>query len=172
MNDFGILCLTEPQYDPSRCISCNACAENCEKRVTGALAMKNFNIERDHAKCIGCGECVLKCPTRAMTRNPKKLYRMVIMGRTGKKNPRIAETFIQWATEDVLVQIIKNTYAFVERYIDKGLSKEHIGYIVDRQGYHRFKSEVLEGVQLNPEAQVAESIQWGGYWYRTGLNLK
>jgi len=172
MNDFGILCLTEPQYEPSRCISCNACADNCEKRVTGALAMKNFNIERDHAKCIGCGECVLKCPTRAMTRSPRKLYRMVIMGRTGKKNPRIAETFIQWATEDVLVQIIRNTYAFVERYIDKGLSKEHIGYIVDRQGYHRFKSEVLEGVQLNPEAEVAESIQWGGYWYRTGLNLK
>lgn len=172
MNDFGIICLTEPMYDPSRCISCNACAENCEKKVTGALVMKNFNIERDHEKCIGCGECVLKCPTRAMTRNPKKLYRMVIMGRTGKKNPRLAETFIQWATEDVLVQIIKNTYGFVERYIDRGQAKEHIGYIVDRQGFHKFKAEVMEGVVLNPEAKVADNIQWGGYWYKQGMNLK
>ncbi len=172
MNDFGIICLSEPVYDPARCISCNACAENCEKKVTGALMMKNFNIERDHEKCIGCGECVLKCPTRAMTRNPKKLYRMVIMGRTGKKNPRIAEAFIQWATEDVLVQIIKNTYAFVERYIDTGLAKEHIGYIVDRQGYHKFKAEVMAGVVLNPEAKVADNIQWGGYWYKQGMNLK
>lgn len=172
MNDFGIICLTEPQYDPSRCISCNACAENCEKKVTGALTMKAFNIERDHEKCIGCGECILKCPTRAMTRNPKKLYRMVIMGRTGKRNPRLAETFIQWATEDVLVQIIRNTYDFVENYIDKGLAKEHIGYIVDRQGFYKFKEEVMQGVVLNPEAKVADNIQWGGYWYKQGMNMK
>ena len=75
------------------------------------------------------------------------------------------ETFIKWATEEVITQIIQNTYKFVDRYIDRTLPKEHIGYIVDRVGYQVFKSEVLEGIILNKEAKVARNIQWSGYWY-------
>lgn len=166
MHDFGILCLTEPQYDVSRCISCNACVTNCEKRVTGALSMKDFDIVRNKDLCIGCGECIGKCPTSAWTRSETKYYRMLIMGRTGKKNPRLAEPFIKWCTEDVIVQVIKNTYDYAGQYIDQSLAKEHIGYIVDRTGFQVFKEAVLKGVTLNPEAQVAESIQWSGYTYK------
>ncbi len=165
MNDFGILCITEPQYHPERCISCNACVLNCEKRVTGALEMKSFNIERDKERCIGCGECILKCPTSAWTRSEQKFFRMLIMGRTGKKNPRLAEPFIKWCTEEVVLQVIKNTYGFVDQHIDRTLAKEHIGYIVDRTGFKAFKESVLEGVILNPEAEVMENVQWSGYTY-------
>lgn len=166
MQDFGIICTTEPQYDVSRCISCEACVKNCKKKVTGALTIKDFNIEKDTDKCIGCGECILQCPTGAWTRSPTKYYRMVIMGRTGKKNPRLAMPFIKWSTEDVIINVIKNTYTFVERYIDKTLPKEHIGYIVDRVGYQTFKSEVLKDVILNKEIQIAQNIQWNGYYYK------
>lgn len=166
MNDFGIICTTIPQYESSRCISCKACVDVCEKKVTGALSMENFDIVRDHDKCIGCGECILKCPTRALTRSEKKTYRLIIMGRTGKKNPRLAELFLKWADEDTVVQIIKNTYGFVDRYIDRSEAKEHIGYIVDRQGYAKYKGEVLEGIELNEECIVAEDISWSGSWYR------
>jgi anaerobic sulfite reductase subunit C len=172
MQDFGIICTTEPQYDVSRCISCEACVKNCKKKVTGALGVNNYNIERDTERCIGCGECILKCPTGAWTRSEKKFYRMVIMGRTGKKNPRIAMPFIKWASEEVVSQIIVNTYAFVNRYIDTSLPKEHIGYIVDRQGYQVFKQEVLEGIELNKEAQIAANIQWDGYWYKQDEQFK
>lgn len=165
MQDFGIICTTEPQYDPSRCISCEACVKNCKKRVTGALEVDQYNIKRDADKCIGCGECILKCPTGAWTRSEKPYYRLVIMGRTGKKNPRIAMPFLKWASEDVVVQVIKNTYTYVERYIDKTLAKEHVGYIVDRTGYQVFKNEVLEGIELNKEIQIAQNINWGGYFY-------
>lgn len=166
MHDFGIICTTEPQYDESRCISCSACVDTCKKKVTGALTLTDFNVVRDHDLCIGCGECILKCPTRAMTRSEKKLYRLVIMGRTGKKNPRLAELFLKWADEDTVVQVIKNTYGFVDRYIDREEVKEHIGYIVDRQGYEKYRDEVLEGVTLNPECIVSESITWSGNWYK------
>jgi len=172
MQDFGIVCTTEPQYDVSRCISCEACVKNCTKKVTGALSMNGFNVERDHDKCIGCGECVNKCPTGAWTRSETKFFRMVIMGRTGKKNPRIAMPFMKWATEDVIIQVIKNTYGFVDRHIDKSLAKEHIGYIVDRVGYQVFKEEVLEGIKLNAEIEIAENIQWNGYSYKQDNQFK
>jgi len=170
--DFGIICITEPQYDASRCITCEACVKNCKKKVTGALETLDFNIVRDTDKCIGCGECIIKCPTGAWTRSEDKYFRMVIMGRTGKRNPRIAMPFIKWAKEDVIVEIIKNTYAFVDRHIDRSLPKEHIGYIVDRVGYQTFRNEVLDGVDLNKEIELAEHIQWGGYWYKQDNQFK
>ncbi len=172
MQDFGIICTTEPVYDQSRCITCEACVKNCKKKVTGALETKAFNVERDHEKCIGCGECILKCPTGAWTRSEEKSYRMVIMGRTGKKNPRIAMPFVKWADKEMVTQIIKNTYAFVDRYIDRSLPKEHIGYIVDRVGFRTFREEVLEGVKINDKAQIAEHINWNGYWYKQDLQIK
>ena len=172
MQDFGIICTTEPQYDASRCISCEACVKNCKKKVTGALEMNGFNVDRDTEKCIGCGECVIKCPTGAWTRSETNYYRMVIMGRTGKRNPRIAMPFMKWASEDVVVQVIKNTYDFVDRHIDRSLPKEHIGYIVDRVGYQVFKEEVLEGIALNEEVEIAENIQWNGYTYKQDNQFK
>lgn len=172
MQDFGIICTIEPVYDASRCISCNACVTNCEKRVTGALKMEEFSIVRDHEDCIGCGECIRKCPTGAWSRSAQKSYRLVIMGRTGKRNPRIARTMIKWADKESIIQIVKNTYGFVDRYIDRSLKKEHIGYIVDRVGYPTFRDEVLEGITLPEKAVVADNIQWGGYWYKSENNLK
>lgn len=162
MNDFGVLGMTEPQYESHRCISCGACVKNCKKRVTGALRMENFKVERDHEKCLGCGECVNKCPTNAWTRSDKKYYKLVIMGRTGKKNPRIAEDFIKWIDEDSIIKIILNTYKYVDKYIDKDApnGKEHVGYIVDRTGYQVFKDFVLEGVNLPVIAEVANNIYW------------
>lgn len=166
MQDFGIICTIEPIYHQDKCISCNACVENCKKKVTGALEMKDFSIIRDERLCIGCGECVRKCPTGAWKRSKEKYYRMVIMGRTGKKNPRMAETFIKWGSQEGIIKIIQNTYDFVDRYIDRGLVKEHIGYIVDRVGFETFKEEVLKDVDLGEKAIVVDHIEFGGYWYK------
>lgn len=162
MHDFGILGMTEPQYDSYKCVTCGACVKNCKKRATGALKMENYKVVRDHEKCIGCGECVNKCPTRAWTRSKEKYYKLVIMGRTGKKNPRIAEDFIKWVDEDSIIKIILNTYKYIEEFIDKDApnGKEHIGYIVDRTGYQVFKEYVLQGVTLPSIAEVADHIYW------------
>lgn len=171
MHDFGIIGMAEPQLDSSRCMGCEACVKNCKQKVTGALTMHKNKVVRDERRCIGCGECILKCPTAAWTRNPQKFFNLVIMGRTGKKNPRLAESFIQWASEDVVVKVIKNTYDYIDKYIDKSLVKEHIGYIVDRTGYQDFKDFVLVGVDLNPEARVARHIQWSGTFYVSDVFL-
>lgn len=167
LNDFGIIGMTEPQYDMNKCVSCGACVKACTKKSTGALTMNNYKIQRDHKKCIGCGECVIACPTDAWTRSREKYYKLVLLGRTGKKNPRMAKDFIAWVDEESIIKIICNTYNYVKEYIDKNApgGKEHIGYIVDRTGFPEFKKWAMEGVNLSDKTIVQETMYWDGIKY-------
>lgn len=167
MHDFGVMGMTEPQYRAERCVSCGACEKACKRKSVGALSMVNYRIQRNHEKCIGCGECVIQCPTRAWVRSEKKYYRLTLLGRTGKKNPRLGEDFIKWADEESILKIITNTYDYVREYIDLSApgGKEHIGYIVDRTGFEEFKKWALRGVDLPEIAEVSERIYWGGVKY-------
>jgi anaerobic sulfite reductase subunit C len=167
MHDFGIMGMTEPKYDRDRCVSCGACVKACKKKSVGALSMVNYKVERNYEKCIGCGECAIQCPTRAWTRSKEKYYRLTLLGRTGKKNPRLGEDFIKWADEESIIKIIINTYAFVEQYIDKDAPgrKEHIGYIVDRTGFEEYKNWALKDVNLSEKAFVSQNIYWKGLHY-------
>lgn len=164
MHDFGIIGMTMPQYDPNRCVNCQACVKGCKALSVDALRVENNKIVRDTEKCIGCGVCVTKCPTRAFTRSKKKYYKLAIMGRTGKKNPRLGEDFLIWADEDSIVKIILNTYDFVNEYIDKSApgGKEHIGYIIDRVGFEEYKKWALKGVELDPETIKKDCVYWNG----------
>ncbi|MEN6506239.1 MAG: sulfite reductase subunit C [Planctomycetaceae bacterium] len=166
LQDFGILGQTDVQLDAARCIGCEACQKNCKARVTDALEMRHGRPVRDADQCIGCGECVLKCPTGAWRRSATKYYRMIILGRTGKKNPRLAATFLEWATEEVILAVLRNVYPFIETHIDNRLPKEHLGYIVDRVGYETFKNALLKGVTLNDKAVVAGELHFAGYRHR------
>lgn len=164
MHDFGIIGMTLPQYNSYRCISCQACVRACRKKVTEALKFENFKVVRDHTKCIGCGECVINCPTNAWTRSKEKYYKLVLLGRTGKKNPRLGQDFITWVDEKSIMKIIKNSYSFIEEYIDADApaQKEHVGYIVDRTGYQEFKKWVLKDVELPETAIVSINMNWNG----------
>lgn len=174
MDDVGIIGMTEPQYDADRCVGCEQCVKYCKIRSVGALSVVNGKIKRDTDLCIGCGVCINYCPTRAWTRSKERYFRVVIMGRTGKKNPRLAEDFIKWADEESILKIIKNSYAYVEEYIDPNAleGKEHVGYIVDRTGYDEFLKWVMEGVELPEKAEVAKRIYWGGKHYDRSNNLE
>ena len=96
-----------------------------------------------------------------------KYYRLVIMGRTGKKNPRLAEDFLIWADEESIIKIVLNTYKFVKEYIDLNApgGKEHIGYIIDRTGFMEYKKWALEGVEFADIVKVNENIYWSGIKY-------
>lgn len=167
MHDFGIMGMTEPQFEADRCVSCGACIKFCEKKSVAALSKVNCRPQRNPQKCIGCGECVINCPTRAWTRSREKYYRLTLLGRTGKKNPRQGEDFIKWVDGDSIIKIILNTYKYVEHYIDKDApgGKEHIGYIVDRTGFGEFKKWALDGVTLPEKAEVVTPMYWKGVKY-------
>jgi anaerobic sulfite reductase subunit C len=136
--------------------------------------MVNGKVVRDTDLCIGCGVCVAYCPTRAWTRSKEHYFRLVLLGRTGKQNPRLAEDFIKWADEESILKIVKNAYAYVEEYIDPNAieGKEHVGYIVDRTGFDEFVKWVMEGVELPEKAEVTSRIYWGGKRYDRSNNLK
>ncbi len=167
MHDFGIISMTKPVYDKDRCVSCGACEKACRTKSTEALDMVNYKIKRDERKCIGCGICVNSCPTGAWTRDSKKYYRLAIMGRTGKKNPRLAEDWIIWADKETIIKIIMNTYEYVEEYIDRSLPKEHIGYIVDRTGFMEYKKWALKDTDIPEEAIVKDNVYWSGIHYNS-----
>ena len=103
-----------------------------------------------------------------MTRSGRKYYRLTIMGRTGKRNPRLGEDFLIWTDEDTIIKVILNTYKFVEKYIDPKApgGKEHVGYIIDRVGFQEFKKWALDGVDLLPETIVKDNVYWSGIHYR------
>lgn len=168
MHDFGIMGMTEPQYDKDRCIGCEACVKACKKKSVGVLRFVNHKVERDAQGCIGCGECVLACPTRAWTRSREKYYRFTLLGRTGKKNPRMGIDFIKWVDEDSILTVIKNTYQYVTKYIDPGApgGKEHIGYIVDRTGTEEFLRMAMCGVTLSEKAVTYGPLYWSGIRYK------
>lgn len=167
MDDFGIMGMTEPQYNKDRCVSCEQCIKYCKIRSVGALSLVNGKVVRDENKCIGCGVCVVYCPTRAWTRSKDHYFRVVLLGRTGKKNPRLAEDFVKWADEESIFKMVKNAYAYVEEYIDPEAleGKEHIGYIVDRTGFDEFFEWIMKDVTLNEKAEVNRRIYWGGKRY-------
>lgn len=122
----------------------------CKKEIRGSPVGCEHKVQRNHETCIGCGECVVQCPTRAWVRSEKKYYRLTLLGRSGRKNPRLGEDFIKWADEESILKIITNTYDYVREYIDKDApgGKEHIGYIVDRTGFEEFKRWALKDVKL------------------------
>lgn len=167
MHDFGIIGMTVPQFNTNRCVSCEACAKVCKKKSVGALKMVNYRPQRNDEKCIGCGECVLACPNMAWTRSGKKYYKLTILGRTGKKNPRMGEDWIKWINEESIIKIVQNTYEYVKEYIDPKApgGKEHIGYIVDRTGFEEFKEWALKDVVLPDIAEVTEPVYWRGIRY-------
>ncbi|MGL5258912.1 MAG: sulfite reductase subunit C [Lachnospiraceae bacterium] len=167
MHDFGIMGMTLPQFDITRCIDCKACVNACKKKSVNALKTQNFHPVRNEEKCIGCGECIISCPNMAWTRSKEKYYRLTLLGRTGKKNPRLGEEFIKWVDEESIIKIITNTYKYVAEYIDLTApgGKEHIGYIVDRTGFEEFKKWALKDVVLSPVAELTEQIYWGGIKY-------
>lgn len=167
MHDFGIMGMTQPQFEPDRCVNCGACVKACRQKSVEALKTENYRPVRNEEKCIGCGECVINCPTRAWTRNGKKYYRLTLFGRTGKRNPRLGEDFIKWADEDSIVKIILNTYDYVKHYINPQApgGKEHIGYIVDRTGFEEYKKWALKDVALPEIAEVSTPVYWKGVKY-------
>lgn len=173
MQDFGIVGEARMIYHAERCIGCGACVTACQQHATRVLKLNDHGlIEKDPCCCVGCGECVLTCPASAWTRQPEKFYRIILGGRTGKQTPRMGKTFINFATEEVVLGVFGNWQKFSAWALDYKPEYLHGGHLIDRAGYHKFKEIILDGVKLNPEALVADNIFWAETEYRSNFNVR
>ena len=176
--------------DVERCIGCGACSVACMDqndfqpqegglpyRTVSTLEVpraeswqyKNFSMA-----CMHCADapCVKACPASAWTRQETKFYRVILGGRTGRQTPRTGKMFLNWATEDVVLGVLKNWQKFSAWVMDYKPEYLHGGHLIDRAGYKKFKEIILEGVELNPECLVAEDIFWHETEYRSNFNVK
>ncbi|WP_122035208.1 hypothetical protein [Aliivibrio sp. EL58] len=95
-----------------------------------------------------------------------------IGGRTSKKTPRVGKQFLNWVTEEVIHDVIENLFEF-EKDMLKGTPKYlHMGHLIDKGGYMKFKERVLRGVTLNSEAKVAERMYWAEDEYVANMYVK
>lgn len=171
--DIGIVGVTRPVYDASRCIACGACVKKCQKVATGVLEMNDQGtIDKDTCCCVGCGECVGICPTGAWSRQEQVFYKIYIGGRSGKQFPRMGKMFANWLSEEAVLQIIANWPAFSEWALEGKAEYLHGGHLIDRAGYQRFKEFMLDGVELNEEALIADNVYWAEQEYRSNIHLK
>ena len=129
--------------------------------ATRVLSLNADNkVDKDTCCCVGCGECVIACPTGAWTRKPTKFYRVTLGGRSGKQYPRMGKIFLNWITEDALLQVFSNWQKFSAWVMDNKPEYIHGGHLIDIAGYPKFKELILDGVELNPECLVAEELYW------------
>lgn len=172
-NDFGIIGVAKMEYHAERCIGCSSCVKACEKHATRVLSLNaDMKIDKDTCCCVGCGECTLVCPASAWTRRPEKFYRVILGGRSGKQYPRIGKMFLNWITEEPLLQVFANWQKFSAWVMDNKPEYIHGGHLIDRAGYHKFKELILDGVELNPECLVAEDIYWAETEQRANIHVK
>ena len=84
----------------------------------------------------------------------------------------MGKMFLYWVTEDVIVAVVKNWQTFCANVLHHKPFYIHGGHLIDRAGYQKFKEIILDGVELNPEAQVAQRILWTETEYRANINVK
>ena len=172
-NDFGVMGIAKMEYHYERCIGCGACVRACAHHATGVLSLNKDNkVDKDTCCCVGCGECVIACPASAWTRSAKKFYRVTLGGRTGKQYPRMGKIFLNWVTEDVVLAMFANWQKFSAWVMDYKPEYLHGGHLIDRSGYKKFKEMILDEVELNPEAKVAEDIYWAENEQRANIHVR
>lgn len=54
---------SKPVIDPDKCITCGACARNCNQKAIIIEEKAHINYD----KCVGCGECIVVCPKKAIS---------------------------------------------------------------------------------------------------------
>ena len=79
--------------------------------------------------------------------------------------------FLNWATEDVVLSVLGNWQKFSAWVLDYKPEYLHGGHLIDRAGYKEFKKRILEGVELNPEAKVADDIFWAENEQRGNMHV-
>ena len=118
--DFGVICQLQPGVKPDGCSQCQACQRNCTE---DAITLQDGNPVIDYERCVLCGGCEKECD-KAVIFTKEKGYKVVIGG-TGSRHPRIAQTVAQWTGAKGAAAILEKSLA---AYRDFPVDKKEISF--------------------------------------------
>ncbi len=101
-NDFGIICQLRPTVKSEGCTQCQACVTSCSE---GAITLQNGSPVIDYERCVLCGGCEKECKQEVIF-TKEKGYKVVVGG-TGSRHPRIAQTVAQWTDATGVTAILE-----------------------------------------------------------------
>ena len=105
-SDFGVICQLRPEVKAEGCTQCAACVTCCTE---GAITLQEGNPVIDYARCVLCGGCEKECKKEVIF-TKEKGYKVVVGG-TGSRHPRIAQTVAQWTDVSGVVAILEKALA-------------------------------------------------------------
>ncbi|MEM3056897.1 MAG: 4Fe-4S binding protein [Candidatus Bathyarchaeia archaeon] len=126
VNDIGIMGVVRPRIISEACNGCGRCVERCRE---GAIKLVGGIAQIDYAKCVYCGECVRACPVGADIAD-RQGYTVFVGGNVGR-HPRLAYKLVDFASEEMIFQIIENSLRLFER---EGVRGERFGHLIERFG--------------------------------------
>lgn len=151
LNDFGIVGQHVPKYDRDMCSGCKKCGPLLVCK-TGALQMLDGKLYIDREKCNNCGLCIDKCHFDAVEEGQKGL-KIYIGGKWGKVF-RPGNLVKGIYTEDEVIKIIEKTLLV---YREQGKTGERFGDMIDRVGFEKIESQILNDEILNRKDEILDS---------------
>jgi len=100
--DFGVICQMRPEVKAEGCTQCKACLRCCTE---GAITLQDGNPVIDYERCVLCGGCEKECKKEVIFIKEKG-YKVVVGG-TGSRHPRIAQTVAQWTDANGVTAILE-----------------------------------------------------------------
>ncbi|WP_258360903.1 4Fe-4S binding protein [Moorella sulfitireducens] len=124
--DFGVIGQSFPGRGDDHCSGCSLCVEKCQEN---AVRLEPGGPAFDYTRCLGCGDCLRVCPTGAIKEKVKG-YRVLIGGKLGR-HPRLAETILEGAEENLVLIALETAVRF---FMDHGRKGERLGQLLERTG--------------------------------------
>jgi Fe-S-cluster-containing hydrogenase component 2 len=107
-SDFGILGSYDVELVPEKCTGCEKCVNYCS---IGAITMKDTLPAFDKSICIRCAGCEEFCPESAIAVN--EMGYKVVVGGSGARHPKIAETVTEFTDLRGVLTILENTVSLI-----------------------------------------------------------
>jgi anaerobic sulfite reductase subunit C len=101
-SDFGIICQLRPEVKTEGCTQCQACVTCCAE---GAITLQEGKPVIDYERCVLCGGCEKECKKNVIF-TKEKGYKVVVGG-SGSRHPRIAQTVTQWTDANGVTAILE-----------------------------------------------------------------
>lgn len=132
--------LTEPQYEKRRYYGLSGLCQSLRKNQWMPYRWKIIGLSATLKNALVVANVSSTARPEPGLTQPETYYRLVIMGRTGKRNPGWPKT--SWSGQlKMPLSKLSKTPMPVTNYIDQEApgGKEHIGYIIDRTGFEEYK---------------------------------